>query len=153
MKNYEQIDISGDVGLCIRGQSLEELFENAAMGMSELIADVRGIEDTEEKNVTVTSGSYEDALIQWLNELVFLYDTYDFIGKKFHADIKKNTANQGTAATAGSNNSIRLDATVSGGFFNPEINEGRLLIKAATYHDLSLKKIDSGWEAVVIFDI
>ena len=34
-----------------------------------------------------------------------------------------------------------------------EVNESRLLIKAATYHNLSLKRTDSYWEAVVIFDI
>ena len=34
MKNYEQIDISGDVGLRIRGENLEELFESAAPGES-----------------------------------------------------------------------------------------------------------------------
>jgi SHS2 domain-containing protein len=153
MKKYEQIDISGDVGLRVHGESLEVLFENAATGMSELVADVSEIQETEEREVTVTSESYEHALIQWLNELVFLYDTYGFIGKKFHAEFKKNAPHRTMTATTDSRGSIKLDATVSGGFFNPEINESGLLIKAATYHDLSLKKSDSWWEAIVVFDI
>ncbi len=43
MKPYEHLDISGDAGLRIRGKSLKELFENAAIGMSELITDISQI--------------------------------------------------------------------------------------------------------------
>lgn len=46
---YEQIDISGDVGLRIRGSTLEELFANAAEGMFELITDIRTIQETESR--------------------------------------------------------------------------------------------------------
>ncbi len=137
MKKHEQIDISGDVGLRIWGKSLEELFENAASGMFNLITDTLKINKTEQKRVVLEADDYENLLVQWLNELVFLYDTYGFIGKVFSVDFPGNT----------------LKATISGGIFDPETNESRLLIKAATYHNLSLKKIDSHWKATVIFDI
>ncbi len=35
MKKYEQLEISGDVSLRIWGENLEELFANAAEGLSE----------------------------------------------------------------------------------------------------------------------
>ncbi len=137
MNNYEQIDISGDAGLRIRGVTVEELFEHAAIGMSELIADTSTIKETERKEISLSSDSHESLLVLWLNELVFLFDTHGFIGKFFSVRILGNM----------------LKATVSGGFFNPDINEGRLLVKAATYNSLSLTKYNSGWEATVIFDI
>lgn len=137
MKNFETLDMSGDAGLKVTGSSLEELFANAALGMSELITDIRGITATEERKISLKSDSLEDLLILWLNELIFLFDTHGFIGKSFNVNLGGNT----------------LTAQISGGIFNPELNEKRLLLKAATYHMLSLKKINSHWEAVVVFDI
>ncbi|MBI5056830.1 MAG: archease [Nitrospirae bacterium] len=137
MKKYEPIDISGDAGLRIWGDGLPELFANAAEGMFNLITDVLNVTGPEEREVAVRAESIEDLLIKWLNELVFLFDTFGLVGKSFDIRIE-NTS---------------LKAKISGGIFNPQANESRLLIKAATYHNLSVRKINSKWEAVVIFDI
>jgi SHS2 domain-containing protein len=137
MKKYEQFDISGDAGLRIWGKDLEELLVNAAEGLGELITDLSSIKETEKREVVLSSERNEDLLVKWLNELIFLFDTYGFVGTKFEVNLKSDT----------------LNATVSGGIFNIETNEGRLLVKAATYHGLSLKRDDAGWDAVVVFDI
>ncbi len=137
MKRYEQLDISGDVGLRISGKTLEELFENAAAGISELITDSSNIKKTEQREIKLSSDSYDSLLVLWLNELTFLFDTYGFIGTSCTLSLAGKT----------------LSAKISGGIFDPVVNESRLLIKAATYHKLSVKKINSMWEATVIFDI
>jgi SHS2 domain-containing protein len=137
MKKYEQLDISGDAGLRIWGENLEGLFTNAAEGMSELITDLSGIKETEGKEIVLRNGRNEDLLVKWLNELIFLFDAYGFVGKRFDVSLKNDT----------------LRANISGGIYDPAVNESRLLVKAATYHGLSLKKDNSHWEAVVIFDI
>ena len=137
MKKYEQIDISGDVGLKVNGATLAGLFENAAAGMFNLITETAGIAASEDKKISLCADNIESLLVQWLNELVFLIDTYNYVGTSFSVLIK------GAA----------LEASVSGGYFDPRTNESRLLIKAATYHNLSIKKVGSRWEATVIFDI
>ncbi|MBI5409661.1 MAG: archease [Nitrospirae bacterium] len=149
MKRYEQIDTSGDVGLRIWGDSMEELFENAAEGLSDLITDVSGIKEAEKKQVALNAEKNEDLLINWLNELIFLFDTYGFIGRRFVVNISPPLPSPAKGGKEG----ITLTSKISGGIFAPEVNESRLLIKAATYHNLSVKKVNSGWEAVVIFDI
>ncbi len=141
MKKYEQLDISGDAGLKIWGKNLEEIFENAALGMYGLITDTSRIKETEKKEVFLSSDNNENLLVQWLNELVFFFDTYGFVGKNININIENNSGN------------INLNARISGGIFDPENNESILLIKAATYHGLSIKKINVQWEATVIFDI
>lgn len=146
MNKYKQIDISGDVGLRIWGESLENLFENAASGMFNLITDPSRIHGKDIRKLALESDNYEHMLVQWLNELVFLYDTYGFIGKKFQLNIEESPKPD-------TEENILLSADMSGGIYNPEIHESRLLIKAATYHNLSLKKVKSLWEATVIFDI
>jgi len=137
MKNFEQIDISGDVGLRVRGKSLEELFENAAIGMVSLMTNPVKIKETEHREISLTIENYESSLVQWLNELVFLFDAYGFTGRVFRVSFQGDT----------------FRADVSGGIFDPERDGQKLLIKAATYHNLSVRQIDSYWEATIIFDI
>lgn len=137
MKKYEQLDISGDVGLRIWGESLEDLFTNAASSMSGLITDITRIKEREKRTCRLDGDSYERLLVLWLNELIFLFDTYGFVGTSFSVSLEGNT----------------LNALISGGTIDPDVNECRLLIKAATYHCLSIRKKGSLWEATVIFDI
>lgn len=137
MKKFEQIDISGDVGLRVYGKSLKEFFENAATGMFSLITDLSDITETEKREIILQADNYEESFIKWLNELLFLFDAYGFTGKTFKLVIQDNI----------------LKAEVSGGIFNPETNEKKPLIKAATYHKLSVSAIGSHWESTVIFDI
>jgi SHS2 domain-containing protein len=137
MKKSELLDISGDVGLRIWGENLEELFQNAALSMTELITDLKKISASEKKEISLQSDSYERLLVIWLNELIFLFDAYGFIGTSFSVHLESTT----------------LNADISGGIIKPEIHESRLLLKAATYHGLTMKKTNSIWEATVIFDI
>ncbi len=137
IKQFEQIDISGDVGLKVWGQDLEELFKNAAIGMSGLITDVSAVPESETREVHVLAENNEELLVQWLNELVFLFDTYNYVCKSYSVSIVNK----------------KLKAITSGGIFDPSTSQSGLLIKAATYHDLSISKTNTHWEATVIFDI
>jgi SHS2 domain-containing protein len=137
IKQFEQVDISGDVGLKVWGQDLEELFENAAIGMSNLITDVSTVLESERREVHVVAENNEDLLVQWLNELVFLFDTYNYVCKSYSVGIVNK----------------KLRAEITGGTFDPSTSESGLLIKAATYHDLSISKTNTHWEATIIFDI
>lgn len=138
MKTFEVIDISGDVGLKSYGKSLKEAFLNAALGMTSLITDLDAIEEKKTITVSVESHSRDGLLVAWLNELIFHFDTYGFIGKK--VDIEQFSGN-------------KITATITGEEFDPGRHEGKLLIKAATYHNLRVEKAGNLWEIEVIFDI
>jgi len=140
MKQFEVIDISGDVGIKAYGKSLEELFVNAAIGMYSLITDLDGIKAGKSLGVSVEGNSLEGLLVAWLNELIFQFDAYNFIGK----DISIKALSVQPSA---------LKAEVAGGDFDPERHERKLLIKAATYHRLKIEQVNNIWEVDVIFDI
>lgn len=150
---YQQIDISGDVGLRVLGRTPEELLGNAAAGMSDLITDMSKINETVRREVSLTSDFIENLLIQWLNELIFLFDTYGFIGKTFSVGIRKDLSSPLLSEATEKKIPLYLRAKISGGIFDAAIHERRLLIKAATYHNISVKKVDTFYEAIVIFDI
>ena len=142
MKQFEIIDISGDVGIRAFGKSIEEVFKNSAIGMYSLITDLEGVKAEKSISISVESNSLEGLLVSWLNELIFHFDTYNFIGKRI--DIQFLTPNS---------QSPSLKAIILGEEFDTERHERKLLIKAATYHRLKIEKVRDIWEADIIFDI
>ncbi|MFN3479154.1 MAG: archease [Thermodesulfovibrionales bacterium] len=135
---FEVLDISGDVGIRAFGRSLEELFVNAASGMYNLITDTGAVEERKSINVEVESHSLEGLLVSWLNELIFQFDTYGFVGKEI---VIKEFSERG------------LKASLSGEDFDEARHEKRLLVKAATYHQLKIERTGEDWKAEIIFDI
>jgi SHS2 domain-containing protein len=146
MKRFETIDVSGDAGVRAFGTDLKELFVNAAMGMYELITDVAGIGETKAVDFDVTGDTVEGLLVSWLNELIFTFDTYGFLGKKIVFEEMVATETEGGGP-------FRLRASVVGEDFDPERHEKRLLVKAATYHRLRIARVGDLFQAEVIFDI
>ena len=138
MDRFTVLDISGDIGLTAFGGSLQEAFLNAAIGMYDLMTGLDAVATTKTIDVLVENQSSDGLLVSWLNELIFHFDTYGFIGKKI--DIKEFSEK-------------RISASIAGEEFDPERHEGKLLIKAATYHQLRIEKKDERWEISVIFDI
>jgi SHS2 domain-containing protein len=113
-------------------------------------------------DISVESDSIEGLLVSWLNELIFHFDTYGFIGKRIV--IKEITPfptlprggggkEKGEARQPDCLQVCKLKAIVSGEEFDPERHEGKFLIKAATYHRLKIEKKEDIWEVTVIFDI
>jgi SHS2 domain-containing protein len=138
MKRFELIDISGDAGIRAFGSDLGELFANTAAGMYSLITDPEGVLPGKSIDIKAEASSLEGLLVSWLNELIFQFDTYGFIGRDIHIQKLKNTS---------------IISTIDGEDFVPERHGRGLLIKAATYHKLKIEKKEDHWEADVIFDI
>lgn len=135
---FRVIDISGDVGLEAYGKSLEEAFTNMGMGMYSLLTDLERLEQKEVLKLKITADSLESLLVNYLNELIFHFDAYGFIGSKIEMDDFSQ---------------LHIDAKIYGDYFDPLKHTRGLLIKAATYHNLSINKLDDFYIITVIFDI
>ncbi|VAX32789.1 hypothetical protein MNBD_NITROSPIRAE02-1709, partial [hydrothermal vent metagenome] len=116
-RGFEILDISGDVGIRVRGRSLEELFVNSALGLYSLVTDLSGVKPAQSVDIKVIRESLDGLLVGWLNELIFRFDTYGFIGKEVRI---KNI------------NENRVEADIGGEEFDPDRHERGLLVKAAT---------------------
>lgn len=145
------MDISGDAGVRAYGVSIEEVFKNAALGMYSLITNPDGIKEADNVVVEVEGYSTEGLLVAWLNELIFRFDAYGFAGKRVEILDFRFRIQDLTVLTE--DNQIYIKARLHGEGFDPERHEKRLLLKAATYHQLKIEKIDGIWQADVIFDI
>jgi SHS2 domain-containing protein len=132
---YRVTEHEADTGLIIYGRHYEDLFVNGAYALFSLVFDLRKIRRTEIRRFSVPEG--DDALIVFLNELLYLFDVHRFIPKK----------------TAVAKDGAGLDVLVEGERFDPERHFARKEIKAATYHAFSIGNGKNGLEAKIILDI
>lgn len=144
---YEIIDVSGDIGIRAEGKGMEELFVSAAKGLFALITDPESIKPERTLKIELKSDTLESLLISFLNELIFQFDTYGFLAKNILLESNINTGD--TRVSGG----FWLRAILDGEEFDPERHEKRLLVKAATYHNLKFYKVGDLWRADIIFDI
>ena len=137
-KAFEIIDHTADVGIIAYGADVEELFSNAALALFSLITEPESVEEKLHLDLEVSSEDRDGLLVDWLNELIYLFDAKHILFKRF--DIENLTHNQ-------------LKATCYGESFDPMKHEIKIGVKAATYHMLRLDKGAGGYKAQIIFDI
>ncbi|TMI90098.1 MAG: archease [Bacillati bacterium ANGP1] len=138
MRTYETFDHTADVGLVIRGRTLEELFANAADALVDLTIDPAGLEEKIHKTITVSAADLEALLVAWLNELLYVLDADGFLPRRVRIANLNDTA---------------LTAELTGDTVDPNRHTVRRLVKAATYHGLSLSRTNGLWEARMILDL
>jgi SHS2 domain-containing protein len=135
---YETIDFSGDIGIRASGKSCQEAWINAALGMYSLITDIKEVGEGKTLAIEAAADSEEGLLVRYLNELIFHFDTYGFVGSRLQFDSFSERA---------------IKAVVYGETFDRTVHEPGLLLKAATYHNLRMEKSGDGCMVEVIFDI
>jgi SHS2 domain-containing protein len=135
---YRQIAHTADVAYRIQGDSLAEIYVNAAHALMATMTDRRGLRLKESRDIEVDAPDREALLVAWLNYLLYLYDVDGFLGRIF--EIRKLSEE-------------RLQARARGEKFDPERHVGKTAVKAATYHHLEITPRNHGWQATVIFDL
>ncbi|MEK7817158.1 MAG: archease, partial [Actinomycetota bacterium] len=83
MKIFEIIEHTADIGIRAFGSSEREVFQNAAAGMFSLICDSATVAETEEFEIEVEAEDRETLLVEWLNELLYIYDSRRVLLKRF----------------------------------------------------------------------
>ena len=136
-KNFEIIDHTADVGIIAHGVDMKQAFANAATGLFSLITDLDIVKETLCRDIEVTATDKESLLVEWLNELIYRFDTENIIFKRF--DITEL-------------NDTRLKGRSYGEKVDNSRHELKTGVKAATYHMLKVDKND-GCKVQVLFDI
>ena len=132
---WEETEHTADVGIRAYGQTAGELFANAAEGMFSLVADLDGVRPVGEVEVRVTADDAPSLLVKWLSDLLYLHETEHLLFRSFDVRI------EGTS----------LQGKARGEAIDKQRHELKLVIKAVTYHRLSVD-LERG-VAEIIFDI
>ena len=138
VKPFEIIDHTADIGIVAYGIDSKQLFANAAIGLFSLMAELDDIKEGVRRDLELSAEDEEILLVEWLNELIYIFDVEHIIFKRFEID--ELTSNQ-----------------IKARCFGEKIKHGQYKlkreIKAATYHMLRINKDSSGYQVQVIFDI
>lgn len=135
----EAMEHTADVGLLVRAPSLEELFRRTAAGMLALIEDASppaesSSADAEERPIMLEAVDAAALLVQWLRELLYLYQVR---GRAYSGVEFEHLSPQ------------RLQGRVR----CREVGQGVREIKGVTYHDLEVTSSEGEWRARVVFDV
>jgi SHS2 domain-containing protein len=160
---YEILEHTADIGLRAYGGTLEELFENAAWGMAEILDvdhSARAIEAAaidaatparspsartrgapggyapRPQRIALDASDVEALLVDWLNELILLTEE----GKACLVGVQVDQAGE---------NGLQADVHLVDCDPLPEGTD----LKAATYHQLSVRRTEKSWEAIAYFDV
>ena len=136
-KNYELIEHTADIGIRVKAADLKGLFETAALAMFDIMAETKNQEAAKKAiNIKLKADDLEELFIDWLNELLSQSATKELI----FSDLKITKLEKNNLEAIASGKDIK----------NYRINSE---IKAATYHQLKLQQLKSGWQAEVILDV
>ena len=136
-KDFEILDHTADVGIIAYGSDMSQAFANAARGMFSLITELDDVQEVLHRDIKVTASDQESLLVEWLNELIYLFDTDNILFKRFEITRFDNT---------------QLRARIYGEKVDHSKHKLKIGIKATTYHLLKVNK-DDGSRVQVLFDI
>jgi len=138
MAEYELLEHTADTGFRVRAASLGQLFARAAEALVSIAVDAARARAAEKRLIRCTGSTVEDRFVNWLNEVLWLLDGERFLPARFEDPVL-----DGDSVTAAAWGEARDDAR----------HPPRIVIKAATFHQLAIREQNGVWEAEVFLDI
>jgi len=145
-KKYEFLEgYTADVAFVAYGNTIEEVFINAAEALMEIQTDVSKIDPVECIEVTVEGYDMEHLLKRWLEELLYHRDVKGMFFSKFEVKVEKLNEDEEML--------FRLSGRICGEKFDPRKHVSKVEVKAVSYHDMEIGRKDNVFFARVLVDI
>jgi protein archease len=135
---FELLEHTSDIGLCGRGSNREEALIAASCGLVSVLVDPSAFRPREERYFKAHGPDEAAQIVNWLNEILFFFDTESMVFVDFAID--SWTAEEITGHAKGER-------------FDVDRHEFRTAVKAATYHQFQSHAIPGGWELRVFVDV
>ena len=136
-KEFEIVNHTADVGIIAYGADMNGAFANAAKALFSLITELDDVEEVVHRDIELTAPDQESLLVEWLNELIYLFDVENIIFKRFDITELSQT---------------HLKARSYGRKVDISKHELKMGVKAATYHMLKVER-SNGCKVQVLLDI
>jgi len=142
MTPFEEIEHTADWALHVWAATLSELYVEAARGMFYLTAPEAVREPVgpaepaagQPRSITINAGDAESLLVAWLQELLYLSETE---GVRFDDFAVERLTPTHLTATVWARPASRPEKP----------------IKAVTYHNLAIRRVDGGYSVALVFDV
>lgn len=123
------------------GKNYQELFENACLAVTESMVDSEKIEEKIEKKFDLKADSLEKLLYEVLEEVIYLKDAKQLVFGSFEIQALK------------SDPPCSLSMVVKGEKIDRHKHQAHGDVKAVTYQDFGIEKMEDGFRASVTLDI
>jgi SHS2 domain-containing protein len=143
MMGYRILDHTADIGIEVQGETREDLFSQAAIALIGLLTDRARLGGTTEKIIRVEGSDTAGLWINYLREILYLYDGESFIVKDVQRIVWEENSVTG----------LHLTAHCFGEIYDPRRHIIKTEIKAVTYHYAEVARTPTGWKGVFIVDV
>ena len=135
---WQTFEHQADVGLAVDAPDGPGLFAEAGLALLSLVCDLERVAERERHELSGSAPGVEELLVDWLNDLVYLFEGEGVVCRRIALPVWSVT---------------RYRAELFGEPADPGRHNLRGVVKAATYHGLSVTQDESGWHARVILDV
>jgi SHS2 domain-containing protein len=144
MRQYSISDryTTADIGLELEADSLNDLFAAAAEGMFSIImGQKKSGAVTKAKTISLQASSLEQLMVDWLSELLYLFDAEDLVAVDSRIEIHP------------AGKARHLEARVNFLEFDGDSDIAEHEIKAVTYYKLNIVEESGEFQCHVVFDL
>jgi len=134
---YEYFEHQADVGLIGYGKTLEEAFVEGAKAMFQVMCEIKNVKVKKEVKIEVEGNDIESLFIEWLNDLLAQKDIEDMFFSDFEVKIDGN----------------KLVGVAKGEKMDLDRHQVKVEVKAATYAQLKVEKIDKSYKVQCVVDV
>ena len=127
-----------ELAVRVTGNTQVDLFANSAFALFDVMADVDKIEVKERINLEVEGTDRDDLMVNWMRELLYLYQSSGYLLKEFNIREVRDTI---------------VKAEVCGEKIDPDRHEIKQEIAAVAFDKSRMQKTGNQWIAQVIFEI
>ena len=138
---YRNLEHTADLAIEVIAGSLDELFGESVRALTDSMTRLEKVVPRVTHEVAMSAPELDRLLVDLLNEAVFLHETRDLVFRQ--ASLSVSESESGWA----------LAGTLSGEEFDLERHGLKTLIKAVTYHQLSVDQLPRGWMARIVIDL
>jgi SHS2 domain-containing protein len=137
-KNYRITTHQNELAVRIVGNSQADLFVNSGFALFDVMSDIDKIEAAERLSLEVEGSDRDDVMVNWIRELLYLYQGGGYLLKEFKINEVNDTS---------------VKAEVAGEKIDPDRHEIKQEIAAVAFHKSRMQKTGNRWIAQVIFEI
>jgi len=138
MPRWEHFSHGADIGIRGIGESADEAFEQAALALSAVVADISTIAPKERVEVRCDAPDLELLLVSWLNAIIYEMAVRGMLFGEFHVAVSGHS----------------LTGTLIGETADPERHHAAVEAKGATVTALKVARQQDGqWMAQCVVDV
>ena len=137
-KNYRITTHQNELAVRIVGNSQADLFAASGFALFDVMADIDKIEAAERLSLEIEGSDRDDLMVNWIRELLYLYQGSGYLLKEFKINEVKDTL---------------VKAEVAGEKIDPDRHEIKQEIAAVAFHKSRMQKTGNQWIAQVIFEV